>query len=1192
MYLIRRLFYLILLFSFYNISQLLGVTSGNDWNQASLWIKGGDFIEAVPPLNAKKVRLEIKNPKTDDWEIQNTGHLPDLVNGKLYFQVPHDTDRSSIRLQWTDSRAFPFSFYQGRSTFEPKKGNLDSANLTRLATVEDSTADPSTEDGADQVEESDLWRIVGDRLFFFNQFRGLQIVDLSFPAEPRIIAQYRLPASGEEMYISQSGNYAYLITRKPHQPWPYHSQIKILKIDGEEITEANTIELSGTYRDSRLINDNMYVVSEKWENDKIKTSGWSFSYSTRIESFNLNNPEDPIKLNEQIIAGAPQIISATNSNLIVVTRDPSDYYNKHVVRIYDLTNLGGIPEEIAEVRPGGRVLDKFKLRILNGVLTIISQAYRDNNWSSRYSLLENFNLQSGEKEGFLELAERETLYATRFDGNFAYIVTFLQTDPLFIIDLSDPSTPQIISELIVPGWSEYIQPMGDQLFAIGVESNQVTASLFDISDKKNPTLADRLYMGKEDGYSWSEANYNEKAIGQLPELNMFLIPYQSWVGNTVENKIQILEATGSGLIKKGIISHQFQARRASPDETGMRIFSISGNELQVTNFVNQEKPEPLAQLTLAWKVDEVHVDDKFLLQLEGNGGYNWGWLSEDAEKNATLRISRQDTPDALISTTNLGSGTLVGSHVFEDILFIALLENQELITQAYTIEDNGSSVKIGEKIISTQMNSAVDKFSCFFLDKNTFIWAAHGSANQVYPFYQRMGIIEDYYYAPSTNNTKIEIHIFSIETILGDATIIHEANTSIDGSDNIEWSGPVLINDQLLYGSKETSSIYDTKESWRIVESEMNASIHRIDLSDPKKPKNKPLISAPGLLKAAHQLTEYSIESYLFLESTDASMGEFRPTTLDSQVDPRAQQPQFGRSLTACAFDGINLFYLDELEIEESNAPLTIINDHVFVGFPRDQDFGVQEYQIDESGFFEKKRTLLKGRQVLELEGNLPFLLGRTQTGIIVSNIESINTPFEWIEFSLSGNFYPTLNKFISTEQSILIPSGDYGVETLKISSSVTKSKRRKLKNRRSQESENWNLIEEGALRLFSQEEVPVVFSSKNSTGWKYRANSTFDNDATILDAHWKNIPWLGNFYHRTYPWIYHQKLKWLYWVEHNEGIWLWSPSAGWNWTTPTHFPYLYNDDINSWIYLDLNSESIDIRQFNFLTKTWEKTLY
>ena len=124
------------------------------------------------------------------------------------------------------------------------------------------------------------------------------------------------------------------------------------------------------------------------------------------------------------------------------------------------------------------------MRIRNGTLTIISQAYRGNKWSGRYSLLENFNLQSGKRQGFLELAERETLYATRFDGDLAYVVTFLQTDPLFIIDLSNPESPEIISELIVPGWSEYIQPVKNKLFAVGVESNQVTASIFDVSDKK------------------------------------------------------------------------------------------------------------------------------------------------------------------------------------------------------------------------------------------------------------------------------------------------------------------------------------------------------------------------------------------------------------------------------------------------------------------------------------------------------------------------------------------------------------------------------------------------------------------------------------------------------------------------------------------------------------------------------------
>ena len=86
--------------------------------------------------------------------------------------------------------------------------------------------------------------------------------------------------------------------------------------------------------------------------------------------------------------------------------------------------------------------------------------------------------------GSLELAERETLYATRFEGDFAYIVTFLRVDPLFIVDLQDPSNPLLLSELIVPGWSEYLEVMDNQLFALGIENRQVTASLFDVSTKQ------------------------------------------------------------------------------------------------------------------------------------------------------------------------------------------------------------------------------------------------------------------------------------------------------------------------------------------------------------------------------------------------------------------------------------------------------------------------------------------------------------------------------------------------------------------------------------------------------------------------------------------------------------------------------------------------------------------------------------
>ncbi|SVD26043.1 uncharacterized protein METZ01_LOCUS378897, partial [marine metagenome] len=298
-------------------------------------------------------------------------------------------------------------------------------------------------------------------------------------------ARHRLPASGEQMYVTGDGNHAFLLARKLGQGWPYSSEVRVLKLDDSEISEVARLDLDASYRESLMVGDKLYVLSEKWEQNEVRWQGWNFRQTTRLATFDLSDPDDPRKIDEKILAGAPQVISATNSNLMVVTRDPENYYYKHVIRIFDVTNLSGVPEEIAELRPGGRVLDKFKLRIRDGVLTVISQAYRSQSWRARYSLLETFNISQGKLLGSLELADQETLYATRFDGDYAYVVTFLRIDPLFVIDLTNPKKPSIVSELEVPGWSEYIQPMGDQLFAVGVENQQVTASLFDLTDKSN-----------------------------------------------------------------------------------------------------------------------------------------------------------------------------------------------------------------------------------------------------------------------------------------------------------------------------------------------------------------------------------------------------------------------------------------------------------------------------------------------------------------------------------------------------------------------------------------------------------------------------------------------------------------------------------------------------------------------------------
>jgi len=50
----------------------------------------------------------------------------------------------------------------------------------------------------------------------------------------------------------------------------------------------------------------------------------------------------------------------------------------------------------------------------------------------------------------------EQVYAVRFLGDRAYVVTFRQTDPLYVLDLSNPADPRAAGELQIPGFSDYL----------------------------------------------------------------------------------------------------------------------------------------------------------------------------------------------------------------------------------------------------------------------------------------------------------------------------------------------------------------------------------------------------------------------------------------------------------------------------------------------------------------------------------------------------------------------------------------------------------------------------------------------------------------------------------------------------------------------------------------------------------------
>lgn len=157
------------------------------------------------------------------------------------------------------------------------------------------------------------------------------------------------------------------------------------------------------------------------------------------------------------------------------------------------------------------------------------EATRITNSSGVY-VLDNFLDPLGQVEG---LAPEETIYSVRYIGNMAYLVTFKQVDPLFAVDLSNPAAPKVLGQLKVPGFSEYLHPIGnDTLLGLGYETrtnrdDMITTlglklSLFDVSNPAQPTETQTYRMG--DAGSYSQALGSHKAFLYYAQKNLVGLP--------------------------------------------------------------------------------------------------------------------------------------------------------------------------------------------------------------------------------------------------------------------------------------------------------------------------------------------------------------------------------------------------------------------------------------------------------------------------------------------------------------------------------------------------------------------------------------------------------------------------------------------------------------------------------------------
>lgn len=231
------------------------------------------------------------------------------------------------------------------------------------------------------------------------------------------------------------------------------------------------------------------------------------------------------------------------------------------LHLFDLGPAGAAHRASGEVP--GMLLNQFSMSLHDGHLRVATTA--GDPWAGDSESGVSVLRATGDRLEVIGsvggLGRGETIHAVRFLGDRGYVVTFRQTDPLYTIDLADPTAPEVTGELKITGYSAYLHPLGDdRLLGVGQEATlegQTTGtqvSVFDVGDPAAPTRVSQVQLP---GAS-SEAEWDHHAV--LVHDGLVVLPYERWDAPTperpegYESGAIVIEKDGDALRVRGTVA--------------------------------------------------------------------------------------------------------------------------------------------------------------------------------------------------------------------------------------------------------------------------------------------------------------------------------------------------------------------------------------------------------------------------------------------------------------------------------------------------------------------------------------------------------------------------------------------------------------------------------------------------------------
>ncbi|MDP9036515.1 MAG: beta-propeller domain-containing protein [Myxococcota bacterium] len=538
------------------------------------------------------------------------------------------------------------------------------------------------------VQETDLYRLDGNRLYYLNAYRGLMVFDVTNVDQPKLLGRSAIYGSPVQMFVTNG--IAVIVVADWYGTMdngqPFHGSI----VRGLDATDPSNIKvlgeakLGGWVQDTRIVGNVLYAVSE----DYGWVYGWSGGYGGGVATGSSTTATGPTVLVSSVsfaggliqqiasksYPGYGGVFNVTPTSImfahpVAATQPSLPAPAKTALQYLDISDPNGAIVERGTIQVAGSIQGwgadngRWNLDFADGKVAHVIGCGSTGCGSGYVLATADFtNPDHPTIASELPIASSGWSASARFDSGRMYLSPGAgyyyspnsTGTPLQIFDLSNPAAPKLAGQTEIPGSVWLMIPSGKQLFALGQDynstpyysSSRVSLKYLDVTSATGPSLLGTSSFG--DGWAWTPAAQTFKAFTKEPDPwgtgtgpGLVVLPFSGWSAQSraYNNGVQLIEYTPTSITTAGAAHTKGWVERGI--FANGRILSLSDLSLSVVDYTDPLAPTVTAELTLARNVIAAQPTGAMIAQISTD------WWGNDNSKSEVRVLPITDAAENL-----------------------------------------------------------------------------------------------------------------------------------------------------------------------------------------------------------------------------------------------------------------------------------------------------------------------------------------------------------------------------------------------------------------------------------------------------------------------------------------------------------------------------------------------------------------